>query len=153
MSTVSIRTARRGDLPGVVGLLADDPLGSTREQFEDPLPDFYIDAYDRMQEYHGNSLIVAVTEDGTVQGCLQLTITPGITRKGMLRATIEGVRIAKALRGSGLGSKLIGHAISEARAAGCGLVQLTTDNTRIDAQEFYKGLGFTPGHVGMKLLL
>jgi GNAT superfamily N-acetyltransferase len=43
------------------------------------------------------------------------------------------------------------HAIDRARAAGCGLVQLTTDRSRTDAHRFYERLGFVPSHVGMKL--
>ena len=53
--------------------------------------------------------------------------------------------------GAGLGRALLGEAIARARAAGCGLVQLTTDTSRADARRFYEGLGFTASHLGMKL--
>lgn len=42
-------------------------------------------------------------------------------------------------------------AIDRSREAGCGLVQLTTDARREDAQQFYAALGFKPSHIGMKL--
>jgi GNAT superfamily N-acetyltransferase len=42
-------------------------------------------------------------------------------------------------------------AIAEARSRGCKLVEMFTHNTRVDAQRFYKRLGFAPSHVGMTL--
>lgn len=148
-----MRLATESDLAAIVRLLAGDPLGSIREKLEDPLPRTYLSAFHRIQKSPGNNLIVATSDDGLVRGCLQLTITAGFARKGMIRATIEGVRITSELRGSGVGTKVIDHAISEARAAGCGLVQLTTDRSRTGAQQFYERLGFVPSHVGMKLML
>jgi GNAT superfamily N-acetyltransferase len=44
-------------------------------------------------------------------------------------------------------------AVERARAAGCRLIQLTTDRARADAHRFYERLGFVPSHVGMKLAL
>jgi GNAT superfamily N-acetyltransferase len=45
------------------------------------------------------------------------------------------------------------QAIEIARAEGCGLVQLTTDQRRADAHRFYERLGFVASHLGMKLAL
>lgn len=150
---MKFREARREDLPAVVALLADDPLGATREKFEDPLPAEYTDAFEAMQRQGGNRLIVVEGAGGDILGFLQLTFTPGIARLGMTRATIEGVRVAAGQRGEGLGEKLFLYAIDEARMAGCGLVQLTTDVSRPDAHRFYEKLGFEASHTGMKLKL
>jgi len=147
-----IRAAHEADLPAVVRLLADDPLGATREQYVEPLPRVYHDAFASMQAQGGNELLVALHEEEIV-GCLQLTIIPGISRRGATRAQIEGVRVSSAARGQGIGEALVLDAISRARLAGCSLVQLTTDNTRTDARRFYERLGFEATHVGMKLLL
>ncbi|MBM7067627.1 GNAT family N-acetyltransferase [Actibacterium sp. 188UL27-1] len=150
---MAFRPATVEDLPAIVALLADDPLGAPREANLDPLPKAYHDAFARMQQQPGNDLIVAVDQDSVIQGCLQLTITAGLARQGLIRATIEGVRIAKAHRGTGLGTRLFEHAIGLAKAAGCGMIQLTTDSQRTEAHGFYTRLGFTPSHVGMKLTL
>ncbi|MEC8040914.1 MAG: GNAT family N-acetyltransferase, partial [Pseudomonadota bacterium] len=40
-----------------------------------------------------------------------------------------------------------------ARAAGCGLLQLTTNKARNDAQRFYDRLGYVDSHVGYKKTL
>ena len=150
---MEFRDAVEGDLYAVVGLLADDILGAERERHADPLPDEYLEAFARMKAYGGNRLIVAVDEAGAIKGCLQLTITPGLARRGAIRATIEGVRVAASERGAGLGAALLNFAIEEARRANCALVQLTTDKARPDAARFYERLGFEASHVGMKLRL
>ena len=92
------RTATREDLPQIVRLLAEDPLGAQRERFEEPLPQAYLDAYERISRQPGNRILVAV-EDGAVVGCVQLTIIAGLSRQGLTRAQLEGVRVAKDRRG------------------------------------------------------
>jgi GNAT superfamily N-acetyltransferase len=151
-NTIRIREARRGDVAAIVALLADDPLGQSREENTDPLPPSYFRAFDEIAAQRGNLLLVA-DMDGCVIGSLQLTMIPGLTRRGMKRGQIEGVRVASSQRGHGLGERLIRHAIAIARAEGCGLVQLTTDKSRPDAHRFYEGLGFVATHLGMKLTL
>lgn len=147
------REAQEPDLHDIVALLADDILGAQRENHTHPVAQEYVDAFHALTRQDGNRLIVAVDEQGDIKGCLQLTITAGLARRGMARTTIEGVRVSADQRGSGLGTALFEYAIAEARKANCGLVQLTTDKTRPDAHRFYERLGFEPSHVGMKLKL
>ena len=150
---MQFRDATPEDLYDVISLLADDPLGAQREHHTSPLPAAYQEAFEHMCRQEGNRLIVAVSDTGAVKGCLQLTVTAGIARLGASRATIEGVRIHSDMRAQGLGRRLFEFAIEEARLAGCGLVQLTTDRERPDAHRFYKSLGFEASHIGMKLKL
>ncbi|MSP50353.1 MAG: GNAT family N-acetyltransferase [Alphaproteobacteria bacterium] len=152
MSGATIRRARAADLPAIVRLLADDPLGKIRERYAEPLPAPYLQAFAAIEAQAGNEILVAEA-DGRVVGCLQLTLIPGLTRLGMTRAQIEGVRVEAGRRGEGIGERLVAHAIGASREAGCGLVQLTTDASRPDAHRFYERLGFVASHVGMKLAL
>ena len=147
---MTIRRATEADLPAIVRLLANDPLGKTRERYAEPLPEAYLKAFAAVQAQAGNAVLVAEA-GGQVIGCLQLTFIPGLTRLGMTRAQIEGVRVDESRRGERIGERLFTHAIEAAREAGCGLVQLTTDASRPDAHRFYERLGFTASHVGMKL--
>jgi len=147
---VKFRTATADDLPAIVRLLADDPLGATRERDEDPLPLQYREAFAAMGRM-GTNMVILVVEDGGVIGCLQLILIPGLGRLGMTRAQIEAVRIDRRYRRRGIGEALIRHAIEHAREQGCGLVQLTTDRSRGDAHRFYERLGFKDNHIGMKL--
>ena len=150
MGDLEIRAAVTEDIPAIVGMLADDPLGSQRESPGDLTP--YLAALDRLTADPNQHLVVAVRE-GSVVGTLQLTVVPGLSRKGATRSIIEAVRIHTDERGSGLGTQLIEWAIAESRRQGCQLVQLTSDVTRTDAHRFYERLGFTASHVGFKLPL
>ena len=150
---ISFRTAIETDLPTIVRLLADDELGAQRERSETPLPLAYREGFAAMMRQPGNEIVLAVKSDGMILGCIQLTIIAGISRLGMLRAQVEGVRVAAAARGQGVGEAMINEAIHRARSSGCGLVQLTTDANRTDARRFYERLGFVASHIGMKLSL
>ncbi|MNU56819.1 putative acetyltransferase [compost metagenome] len=130
--------------------MTDDELGLTREQYELPVPQYYVDAFHEITNQAGNSIIVAA-QDENVIGCLQLTFIPGLTFQGMLRAQIEGVRVDSSYRNRGIGELLIRHVIYLAKERGCRVVQLTTNKLRTDAQRFYTRLGFKSTHVGMKI--
>src|SRR5713226_9630588 len=148
ISSITIRRARRGDVGVIVAMLADDPLGRAREQLEDPLPPSYFRAFEALDLDPNIQLVVAEDDDGAVIGCLQLCILPGLSSQGASRGLIEDVRVAAHRRSRGIGELLVQWAVSEARAGGCRLVELLTHNTRVDAQRFYKRLGFAPSHVG-----
>ena len=152
MAEVICRRATQADVPQIVALLADDPLGRTREDPSVPLDDRYTTAFAALDR-DPNQLMAVVEIDGAVVGCLQLSFIPGLSRRGMLRGQIEGVRMAASHRGEGLGRKVFEWAIGECRKRGCGLVQLTSDKTRRDAIRFYESLGFRASHEGLKLEL
>jgi len=149
-SAVTIRRARRDDVSVIVAMLADDPLGSGRERIEDPLPPYYFRAFDAVESDPNIKLVVA-EQGGAVVGCLQLCILPGLSSQGASRALIEDVRVATRCRSRGIGEQLLQWAVTQARSRECKLVELLTHNTRVDAQRFYKRLGFQPSHVGMTL--
>ncbi|MFF2026425.1 GNAT family N-acetyltransferase [Streptomyces sp. NPDC058171] len=150
MEDLDIRPATDEDIQAIVDLLADDPLGARRESPDDLTP--YRAAFRRLADDPHQRLVVAVRRDRVV-GTLQLTVIPGLSRRGSVRSVIEGVRVHADERGSGLGSRLIEWAVEESRRQGCQLVQLTSDATRTDAHRFYERLGFTPSHIGFKLAL
>ncbi|MFJ4825931.1 GNAT family N-acetyltransferase [Streptomyces bacillaris] len=150
MSDLEIRPVAETDLEAVVGMLADDPLGAQRESPDDLTP--YRAALRRLDDDPNQHVVVAVRE-GRVVGTLQLTVIPGLSRRGATRSIIEAVRIHADERGSGLGTQLIQWAVDESRRQDCQLVQLTSDATRQDAHRFYERLGFTASHVGFKLAL
>lgn len=144
------RLARQSDLAAIIGLLADDDLGSTREIVSDPIDARYLSAFAAIEADANQMLAVASDADDQVVGCLQLSFIPGLSRAGMWRGQIESVRIARDLRGSGLGSEFIEWAIALCVERGCGLVQLTSDKTRADSIRFYEKLGFVASHEGLK---
>ena len=84
---------------------------------------------------------------------LQLSILPGLARRGARRGQLEAVRVEEGGRGQGLGEAMVRWAVEESRRRGCAVVQLTTDKSRTDAHRFYERLGFERSHEGMKLAL
>jgi GNAT superfamily N-acetyltransferase len=150
MGDLEIRHVTADDLPAIVAMLADDPLGARRESPHDLTP--YRAALERLSADANQHLVVAVRE-GHVIGTLQLTIIPGLSHRGATRALIEAVRVHADERGSGLGSRLIEWAIDTSRRLNCQMVQLTSDKSRTDAHRFYERLGFTASHEGFKLKL
>lgn len=146
---IVVRRAVVDDVPAIVQLLADDPLGRTRES-----PDLtpYRRAFARV-DADPNQLLVAVVSEDEVVGTLQLTVIAGLSRAGALRGQIEAVRIRSDHRGRGTGAFLVRWAIDEARRRGCAMVQLTTDKSRTDALRFYQRLGFVASHEGLKMTL
>lgn len=147
-----IRRATRSDLPAIVHLLADDPLGATREADVDPLPASYGAAFEAIDRDPNQELVVAVADERIV-GVLQLTVIPSLTHQGSWRAQIEGVRVASNQRSAGVGTRMIEWCVERARQRGCTIVQLTSNKSRHDAIRFYERLGFVASHEGMKLRL
>lgn len=113
MPTPVFRRATARDVPAVVALLADDPLGATRETPDDLAP--YLAAFAEVDGDPRHLLLVA-DDEGTVVGTLQLTLLPGLARRGALRARIEAVRVAASRRGDGLGATMVRYAV-EARCS------------------------------------
>ncbi|MEM1197971.1 MAG: GNAT family N-acetyltransferase [Pseudomonadota bacterium] len=147
---IELRRAKREDLEAIVAMLANDPLGSGREDASLPLSEPYLKAFEALDQDPNQLLAVAVAQDEVV-GTLQLSFIPGLARTGMWRGQIEAVRIAEDFRNSGLGQQMFQWAIEQCRDRDCGLVQLTTDKTRAGAHRFYERLGFEASHVGYKL--
>jgi GNAT superfamily N-acetyltransferase len=139
-------------LESIVALLADDPLGREREKAGPGLDAGYRDAFAAIDR-DPNQLLAVAERGSRVVGVLQLSFIPGLTRRGMWRGQIEGVRVAESERGGGVGGSLLEWAIAECRDRGCGLVQLTSDERRPDAHRFYEVLGFRATHRGYKLSL
>jgi GNAT superfamily N-acetyltransferase len=150
---VTLRPARRDDVPALVALITADQLGATRDGVRDDADlAAYLAAFEAIDADPAHILAVAEAA-GQIVGTLQLSFLPGLARRGALRAQIEAVRVAAGSRGSGLGAAMMAWAIDEARRRGCVLVQLTTDKSRSDAHRFYQRLGFVASHEGMKLAL
>ena len=143
------RDASREDVPALVAMLADDPLGQGREG-SDLAP--YLAAYDEIAANSMHQLIVGVLQGRIVATC-QLTILSGLSRQGAKRALVEAVRVAGDLRSQGIGEKLLAFCEEVARRHGCKTLQLTTSMERVHAHRFYGRIGYEHSHKGFKRTL
>lgn len=150
MAEIAFRRAERTDVAAIVAMLADDMLGSAREDAREPLAEGYLRAFEAI-DVDPNQLLAVMTEAGRVIGTLQLTFIAGLSRQGALRGQVEAVRVIRDRQGAGLGQKMIEWAVGQCRDRGCAIVQLTTDRSRHDAHRFYERLGFRQSHFGYKI--
>lgn len=140
------RKATVADVPAVVAMLAEDMLGRAREGTE-LAP--YLAAFAEMQRQGQNTLVVGEA-GGRIVATYQITVLHGLSMRAARRAQIEAVRVVADMRSHGIGAELMADAEARARAAGCRLMQLTTNKARLRAHAFYDRLGFTPSHIGYK---
>src|SRR4030081_613541 len=117
--SVIFRRAAPDDLETIVALLADDPIGRDHENPGPQLDSCYSDAF-AVIERDPNQLLVVAERGGQVIGVLQLSFSPGLTRRGMWRGQIEGVRVATGERAGGIGRALLEWAVEECRRRGGG---------------------------------
>lgn len=81
------------DLRSIVELLTDDPLGTARDGMNGTEGlQLYVQAFQAIEADPAHLLLVAET-GGQVVATMQLSFLPGLSRRGALRAQIEGVRV------------------------------------------------------------
>lgn len=147
---LTYRLASESDLTDIVRMLADDPLGAAREDFQTPLPTSYLRAFAAIMDDPSQELTV-VERDGEIVATYQLSFIQYLTYQGGIRAQIEAVRVKSTYQGHGIGKEVFQYAIARAKAKGAHILQLTTDKKRPEAKRFYEALGFIDSHEGMKL--
>jgi len=148
---IKFRRATEKDIHSIVEMIADDDLGKQRENFQNPLPQEYMEAFKNISSDKNQELIVLENDKSEIIGTLQLTFIQYLTYRGGIRAQIEAVRIRKDQRGLGIGKKMFEWAIERSKERKAHLLQLTSDKKRPKAIKFYEDLGFRSSHEGMKI--
>lgn len=146
---VTIRRATVADLAQIVALLADDEIGVGRESPDDLTP--YQHAFDAI-ESDKYELLVVPARDGQVVGTLQLSLLPGLSRKGAFRAQIEGVRVSRGERAEH-SERTSWNGPSARRAAGVASWSNSRRTRHALMRSFSERIGFTATHEGFTLTL
>lgn len=142
----------KNDVPLIVKMLANDKLGKLRENYQNPLPQCYYEAFEIINSDPNQELMVVEKDnDAEIAGTFQLTFIPYLSYQGKLRAKIENVFVREDLTGQGIGKKIFEWAIERAKNRNAHLLQLTSDKKRPSAVKFYEDLDFIASHEGMKL--
>jgi len=149
---ITLRRATIDDLDELMRLLSDDAVSASRgDRNDDSDRALYAQALREIIEDPSNDIVVGTESDGRVVATLQLTLIPGLARRGATRLLVEAVRVAADERSRGIGEAMMRWVMDIAtRHTGADLVQLTSDSTRLDAHRFYMRLGFVDSHVGFK---
>ncbi|RVA88592.1 GNAT family N-acetyltransferase, partial [Mesorhizobium sp. M7A.F.Ca.CA.004.01.1.1] len=103
---ITFRRAQASDLPDIIAMLADDPLGAGREDASMPLAQGYVDAFNAI-DADPNQLLAVTVDGAEVIGTLQISFLAGLSRKGAWRGQIEAVRVAGHRRSDGIGRQMI----------------------------------------------
>lgn len=89
----------------------------------------------------GNSALVAARGDGTLAGAVTIAQTFLLHRAGPV-GRITALIVDESGRRSGIGAALVRQAEEVLHAAGCGLVEVTSNVGRLEAHRFYQGIGY-----------
>ncbi len=154
-TAVTIRRARREDVERIAELImlgaATQTMTADAIRAEARHPG-YAEAFAEIDASKDNGLFVA-ERDGKVVGTFQVTLIPGLVARGRKRGKIESVHVAPECRGIGIGKIMIAHALAFAKGRGGGLIELSSNKSRLDAHRFYRNLGFAQSHEGFKIEL
>jgi GNAT superfamily N-acetyltransferase len=148
---ITLRTASIDDVDTLVELIIGGKLAGDDDGPEHR--DDYIDALREIETDPHSTVLVAVNHGVDVVGVLQLITFRHLQHRGGRCAEIESMHVRHDLRYSGIGGKLLDHAIEIARDMGCYRVQLTSNDQRPDAHRFYERHGFVGSHRGFKRYL
>ena len=148
---MNFRKETINDVSEIIKMMAEDELGQKRENFQNPLPNSYLEAFKKIDADENQELIVVENNDLEIIGTLQITYIQYLSYCGGMRAQIENVFIRSDQRGLGIGKSVFEWAINRAKEKKVHLLQLTSDKKRPRAIKFYEDLGFKGTHEGMKL--
>ena len=125
-----LRAARPRDAEAIAGLLASLGYDVTEA-----------DAKRRLARLKKGGEPPLVAERGGVIGCLTWHITPVVHRPRPV-GRITMMVVAEEARGEGVGAALVAEAEARLKAAGCGLIEVTSNLKRLRAHNFYEKLGY-----------
>ncbi|GAA3657106.1 GNAT family N-acetyltransferase [Microbacterium marinilacus] len=147
----TLREATPRDLDALIALIANDPVSAARGDVASADDrEAYARGLAAIQADPSNVQLVA-ERDGETIATLQLTVIPGLARRGATRLQVETVRVRDDLRSAGVGGAMMRWVEDAASALEAHLIQLTSDAARVDAHRFYERLGYARSHVGFKL--
>jgi len=135
---IEIREAGRADIPALCALLAD--LFAAEADFQ-PNAERQRRALGMILDSPDAGRIYCAMEAGAVVGMASILFTVS-TVEGGRAAWLEDMVVRGTRRRAGIGSRLLNHAIEEARVAGCTRVTLLTDAVNTGAIRFYSHAGF-----------
>lgn len=137
MMKIEIVEARKGDLPDILSLYADEDFDAGNI-----LPVRKAKAiFDKMQSYPNYKIYLAKYNDKIV-GTFSLAIMDNIAHLGKSSGLIESVAVRKDMRSKGIGRKMMEYAFEICRKNNCYKINLSSNLKRERAHKFYEKLGF-----------
>ena len=114
-------------------------MTSTRE-FDTPSPGVSV-LGERLRALLAGEVTVALLAGTPAVGMALVTLRPNVWYDGPV-ALLDEMYVRPDLRGSGIGSAIIGELLALARDRGVELVEINVDEVDVDTQRFYERHGF-----------
>lgn len=135
-SEIQVRQATAEDAAAIAGLLHDFNL-----EYSEPTPDIatLTDTVRRLLE---DSEIVVMLAGSGPDGLSLFRFRPALWAEGP-ETYLQELYVIPALRGRGIGRRLLEATIEYARAAGASGIDLNTSETDTAARNLYESMGFT----------
>tara|TARA_R100000365_G_C2697892_1_gene37430 strand:- start:12 stop:473 length:462 start_codon:yes stop_codon:yes gene_type:complete len=144
-SSLEIRMAGSGDLPGILDLYqhlhADDDRPSRGSAKR---------ALASLQALPGSGVLIGSDEEGIRSSCT-LVVIPNLTRGGRPYALIENVVTHVSARGRGYGKAVLAAAVERAWGENCYKVMLMTGSQDVATLSFYRSAGFEQTKTGFQI--
>lgn len=140
-----IRKAVAADLSAILALYAELSVTDRLPQVEDATATWARILASEMMSVH------VVELDGRAVSTCMLVMVPNLTRNQSPFAIIENVVTLAAMRGRGIGRRVIQAAFAEAWAAGCYKVMLLTGRKDEAVLRFYESCGFSRGKTAFEI--
>jgi ribosomal protein S18 acetylase RimI-like enzyme len=136
--TISIRPAKKNDIPLVLGLLYE--LGRPKPQTDSDLDSFRNLVKKQISDFD-KTILVAELNDVNVVGMVSVIFLP---RLNQIRPEmyIPELIVTERYRNQGIGTDLINSCISLAKQKECQKIRLESGIQRKKAHQFYINLGF-----------
>lgn len=148
--SLALGTARSADLPQLVELLG---ILFTQEAELSPEPDKQRRALELILADPSRARIYVAREGDRVLAIAALHFTTSTAEGGRV-AGLEDCVVHPEHRRQGVGEKLLGYVLEQAKAEGALRVMLLTDGDNVVAQALYRKLGFAPSSMlAMRLRL
>ena len=132
-----VREATEADLASVLRLYAQPGLDDGEVLDEEEARSLY----GRFRQYPNYRLFVAEL-DGAIVGTFALLIMDNLAHRGAPSGVVEDVVVAAEHQGGGIGRRMMEHARTLCREAGCYKMALSSNLKREPAHAFYRSLGF-----------
>lgn len=133
---LSIQPAEKSDLPGILALYAQPDLDDGEMLSHQEA----IVLFEKFEQYPNYKLYKALRENQIV-GTFALLIMDNLGHLGRPSAIVEDVAVDPAFQRKGIGKKMIQHAMSLSRKAGCYKLVISANQKRNKAHAFYESLG------------
>jgi len=135
--TLLVRQATQKDIAAVLDLYAQPGLDDGDVLSEEAAQEVFA----QFSRYPNYRLFVAL-DRSTVVGSYAMLVMHNLAHRGTPSAIVEDVVVTADRQGQGIGRQMMAHAVTEARAAGCYKLALSSNRKRTQAHAFYESLGF-----------